>query len=398
MMDWTDTHCRVFHRLLAPGVRLYTEMVHANAVIHGDRGRLLAMDASEHPVALQLGGSEPEALHEAARVAAGFGFDEVNLNCGCPSDRVQAGRFGACLMREPVLVAECVAAMIEGVAAAGSGVDAGQDGYRAQPNAAVGSEGSAAMARVDARIDRLPRHASLLDATSDAEPSLHAPINGRIKGETATPDARPSVTPCIPVTVKCRLGVDDDDVFVQFLAFVDMIAAAGCRTVVVHARNAWLKGLSPKENREVPPLRYEWAYRLKQLRPGLDVHLNGGIATVDDCMRHLRHVDGVMLGRAAYHDPYLLHRLHAHMGGTPLQPREALLRAMRPYVERQLADGVPLKHITRHVLGLYVGQPGGRAFRQVLSEGAHRPGASWTLVESAIAATQRPERATQGAH
>lgn len=320
MMDWTDTHCRVLHRLLAPRVRLYTEMVHANAVIFGDRTRLLAMDASEHPVALQLGGSEPDALREATRIAVGFGFDEVNLNCGCPSDRVQAGRFGACLMREPGLVAECVAAMLEGVRAAG--VEA------------------AAM----------------------------------------------------PVTVKCRLGVDDDDDFATFLAFVDTIASAGCGTVVVHARNAWLKGLSPKENREVPPLRYDWAYRLKQLRPQLRIDINGGIADVDACVEHLRHVDGVMLGRAAYHDPYILQRLHARMSGEPLQPRDELLRALRPYVERQLAVGVPLKHITRHVLGLYAGQPGGRAFRQMLSEGAHKAGADWSLVEAAIEMTHRSDR------
>ncbi|WP_407352750.1 tRNA dihydrouridine(20/20a) synthase DusA [Luteimonas sp. R10] len=318
MMDWTDTHCRVFHRLLAPHARLYTEMVHANAVIHGDRARLLALDPVEHPVALQLGGSEPELLAQAAAIGAAYGFDEVNLNCGCPSDRVQAGRFGACLMREPALVADSVAAMI----------------------------------------------AALADAP------------------------RP-----VPVTVKCRLGVDDDHDYGRFRAFVDTIAEAGCRVFVVHARNAWLKGLSPKENREVPPLRYDWAWRLKRERPDLSVVVNGGIADADEATAHLEHADGAMLGRAAYHDPYLLHRLDVAWFGGALQSRGELLRALRPYVEAQLARGVALKHVTRHVLGLFNGQPGGRRFRQVLSEGAHRPGAGWGVVEQALAATEATRRA-----
>ena len=309
MMDWTDSHCRVFHRLLAPQARLYTEMVHANAVLQGDRTRLLARDAQENPVALQLGGSDPQLLAQAARVGQEHGFDEVNLNVGCPSDRVQAGRFGACLMKEPALVAECVSAMAAAVA--------------------------------------------------------------------------------IPVTVKCRLGVDEENDYGRFAAFVDGVAAAGCATFFVHARNAWLQGLSPKENREVPPLRYDWAYRLKQERPALGIAVNGGIATVEDALAHLRQVDGVMLGRAAYHDPYVLHRLDASLSGGEPRPRAELLRALRPYVEARLAEGVALKHIVRHVLGLFHGQPGGRAFRQVLSEGAHRPGADWELVEQAIAATER---------
>ena len=313
MMDWTDPHCRAFHRVLAPHARLYSEMVHANAVLHGDRARLLAMDPSEHPVALQLGGSEPALLAAAARIGVEAGFDEVNLNCGCPSDRVQAGRFGACLMREPVLVAESVAAMIAAV-------------------------------------------------------------------------------PGVPVTVKCRLGVDDDHEWERFLGFVDAIAAAGCVTFVVHARNAWLQGLSPKENREVPPLRYDWAYRLKRARPGLQVVVNGGIADAAEATAHLAHVDGAMLGRAAYHTPYLLHALDVAWFGGALQSRAALLRAYRPYVEAQLARGVFLKHITRHVLGLFAGEPGGRAFRQVLSEGAHKPGADWSLVERALALTHRGDR------
>lgn len=317
MMDWTDTHCRVFHRLLAPHARLYTEMVHANAVIHGDRSKLLALDPVEHPVALQLGGSEPALLAQAARIGAETGFDEINLNVGCPSDRVQAGRFGACLMREPALVADSVAAMIDVVGA------------------------------------------------------LEKPV---------------------PVTVKCRLGVDDDEHYDVFRNFIDTVARAGCRTFVVHARNAWLKGLSPKENREVPPLRYEWAYALKRERPQLAVIVNGGIATLEEATAHLAHADGAMLGRAAYHDPYLLHRLNVAWFGGELRTRGELLRALRPYVEAQLADGVALKHITRHLLGLFHGERGGRAFRQVLSEGAHRPGAGWALVEAALAATERKQQ------
>ena len=314
MMDWTDSHCRAFHRVLAPHARLYSEMVHPNAVIHGDRARLLAMDPSEHPVALQLGGSEPALLAQAARIGAEAGFDEINLNCGCPSDRVQAGRFGACLMREPQLVADSVAAMI-----------------------------------------------------------------------AAVPD--------VPITVKCRLGVDDDHEWERFLAFIDTIAEAGCRTFVVHARNAWLQGLSPKENREVPPLRYEWAYRLKRERPALQVMVNGGIADSGEATAHLAHVDGAMLGRAAYHTPYLLHELDVAWFGGEQRTRGELLRAYRPYVEAQLARGVFLKHIARHILGLFAGQPGGRAFRQVLSEGGHKPGADWSLVEQALALTERREQA-----
>lgn len=313
MMDWTDSHCRVFHRLLAPHARLYSEMVHANAVIHGDRERLLAMDPVEHPVALQLGGSEPALLARAARIGAEWGYDEINLNCGCPSDRVQAGRFGACLMREPGLVAESVAAMVAACA------------------------------------------------------------------------GRPTR---VPVTVKCRLGVDDDHDYDRFRAFIDTVADAGCDMFIIHARNAWLQGLSPKENREVPPLRYDWAYRLKRERPDLQVVVNGGIADADEATAHLAHADGAMLGRAAYHTPYLLHRLDVAWFGGEARSRGELLRALQPYVEAQLARGVFLKHITRHLLGLFANERGGRAFRQVLSEGAHKPGADWSLVEHALAVTE----------
>jgi tRNA-dihydrouridine synthase A len=287
-------------------------MVHANAVIHGDRAKLLALDPVEHPVALQLGGSEPALLAQAARIGAEAGFDEINLNCGCPSDRVQAGRFGACLMREPALVADSVAAMVAACAASGRGV---------------------------------------------------------------------------PVTVKCRLGVDDDEHYEVFRAFIDRVADAGCGMFVIHARNAWLKGLSPKENREVPPLRYEWAWQLKRERPDLQVIVNGGIATLDDATAQLQHADGAMLGRAAYHDPYLLHRLDVAWFGGELRTRGELLRALRPQVEAWLGQGIALKHITRHLLGLFAGERGGRAFRQVLSEGAHKPGADWSLVERALALT-----------
>lgn len=317
MMDWTDSHCRVFHRLLSPHARLYTEMVHAQAVIHGDRDRLLGFDGSEHPVALQLGGSEPALLAQAARIGQEWGYDEINLNVGCPSDRVQAGRFGACLMKEPALVADNVAAMTAAVAGSG----------------------------------------------------------------------RP-----VPVTIKCRLGVDEENDYGRFRAFVDTVAAAGCRTFFVHARNAWLQGLSPKENREVPPLRYDWAYRLKRECPQLTVAINGGIATLADVHVHLQHTDGVMLGRAAYHDPYLLHQLEHALWDTALRSRSELLRSFRPYAENRLAAGVALKHITKHVLGLFHGQPGGRMFRQILSEGAHKPGADWALVEQALAATGSQSR------
>lgn len=308
MMDWTDRHCRAFHRLLAPGAVLYTEMVHAQAVIHGERERLLGFDASEHPVALQLGGSEPRRLADAARIGEQFGYDEINLNVGCPSDRVQAGRFGACLMQEPVLVAECMAA-------------------------------------------------------------LRAAVR-------------------VPVTVKCRLGVDDMEDYDRFLAFIDTVAAVGVGTFVVHARKAWLSGLSPKENREIPPLRQDWVHRLKRERPQLCIVLNGGLREVDDCLAHLHHVDGVMLGRVAYQEPYRLHQLDRALSAAAVEPRETLLRRYFPYVEAQLAHGVALKHISRHLLGLFHAQPGGRAFRQVLSEGAPQPGVGLELLERALAATR----------
>ena len=308
MMDWTDRHCRAFHRVMSADARLYTEMVHAQAVLKGDRERLLGFDADQHPIALQLGGSEPSQLAEAAAIGEQWGYDEINLNVGCPSDRVQAGRFGACLMKEPAVVAECVAAMIAAVR--------------------------------------------------------------------------------IPVTVKCRLGVDEQEDYPAFLAFIDTVAAAGCGEFIVHARKAWLSGLSPKENRDIPPLRYDWVHRLKIERAQLRVVINGGLDTVQSCLAQLEHVDAVMLGRTAYHDPYRLHLLDCALAGRATTAREQLLRAYLPYVQRQLVAGVALKHITRHLLGLFHAQPGGRAFRQIISEGAPRADAGIGLLEQALAATR----------
>jgi tRNA-dihydrouridine synthase A len=316
MMDWTDRHCRTFHRILAPEALLYTEMVTTGAVLHGDRARLLGYGPQERPLALQLGGSDPGELAAAARIGAEMGFEEINLNVGCPSDRVQSGRFGACLMLEPGLVAEGVAAMI-----------------------------------------------AALPAT-------------------------------VPVTVKCRLGVDQQDHYEGLAAFVDTVAAAGCRVFIVHARKAWLSGLSPKQNREVPPLHYDRVYRLKRERPDLTVVINGGIVSVAAVQSHLAHCDGVMIGRAAYHEPWTLHRMAraVHADGAEAMRREDAIRAMRGYVEDQLDRGVSLKHLSRHWLGLFHGEPGARGFRRTLSEGAHRPGAGWDLVERALECVRRPAR------
>ena len=306
MMDWTDRHCRYFHRLLSPHALLYTEMVTAPAVLHGDRARLLGFDAFEQPVALQLGGSEPAELAAAARVGADLGYCEINLNVGCPSDRVQSGRFGACLMREPALVADCVAAM----------------------RAAVS----------------------------------------------------------IPVTVKCRLGVDEQDEYADLERFTETVRAGGCEIFIVHARKAWLEGLSPKENREIPPLNYERVYRLKREFPALTIVVNGGVSSVADVEAHLRHVDGVMLGRTAYHEPYRLAEIENALYDEALPERDAVLAAFRPYIEAHLARGDRLQHISRHILGLYQGLPGARAFRRVLSERAHRSDAGYDVVVDAIAA------------
>ncbi len=317
MMDWTDRHCRYFHRLLTRRARLYTEMVVADAVIHGDRARLLGFSPEEHPLAIQLGGSEPAKLAEAARIAADLGYDEVNLNVGCPSDRVQSGTFGACLMREPATVAACVAAM----------------------KAAVG----------------------------------------------------------VPVTVKCRLGVDEQDPETALDALADAVLDAGADALFVHARKAWLKGLSPKENREVPPLDYDRVYRLKARLPGTFVAVNGGIATLAEATAHLAHVDGVMLGRAAYHTPDVLAGVDRAIFGDAAPPPDprTVVEAMVPYAARVIASGGRVSHVTRHMLGLFHGRPGARQWRRVLSEEAVRPGAGPEVLHRALAAMDAaaPERA-----
>ena len=307
MMERTDRHCRYFLRLISRRALLYTEMVTSAALVHGDRARLLAFDPAEHPLALQLGGSDPRELALAARIGAEAGYDEINLNVGCPSDRVQSGRFGACLMAEPGLVADCVVAM-------GAAVD-------------------------------------------------------------------------LPVTVKCRIGIDDQDSEAALDRFVAEVAAAGCRTFIVHARKAWLQGLSPKENREVPPLDYGRVYALKRARPDLQIILNGGIVGLDDCAGHLDHVDGVMLGRAAYQDPYLLARVDREIFGdiAPVPSRAEILERFMPYAAGQLARGVRLHQMTRHLLGLYQGRPGARAFRRHLSEQGSRPGAGVGVLRQALA-------------
>jgi len=307
MMDWTDRHCRVFHRQLTARALLYTEMVTADAVIHGDRARLLGFSEDEHPIALQLGGSDPAKLREAARIGADLGYDEINLNVGCPSDRVQEGRFGACLMSEPELVGACVAEM-------------------------------------------------------------HAHHS-------------------VPVTVKCRIGIDDQDEEEDLRRFIEVVADAGCTRFIVHARKAWLKGLSPKENREVPPLDYARVYRLKAARPDLEIVLNGGIETIEDAGVHLDHVDGVMLGRAAYQNPAILADVdRVIFGVNAASPTRAdALNAMLPYIEQHLDRGGRLSNVTRHVLGLYHGQPRGKTFRRHLSEGATVASATADVLRDAIA-------------
>lgn len=306
MMDYTDRHCRFFLRLLTHRALLFTEMVTTGAILHGDREYLLGFNPEEHPVALQLGGSDADALAQAAHIGADFGYDEINLNVGCPSDRVQTGRFGACLMAEPQVVAEGVAAM-------------------------------------------------------------RAAVN-------------------IPVTVKTRIGIDDKDSYEELCTFVHTVAAAGCERFTIHARKAWLQGLSPKENREIPPLRYDVAYQIKRDFPQLDIVINGGILNVTDALRHLDHVDGVMLGRASIHDPYVLAgvdtQIFGEQGETP--SREEIVAAFLPYIERELAQGTRLSTMTRHLLGLYQGVPGARAWRRTLSEMAPRPGAGVEVVRAAL--------------
>lgn len=324
MMDWTDRHCRAFHRTLTTRALLYTEMVTAPAVLHGDQARLLGFDAVEHPVALQLGGSDPDQLAQAARIGEQYGYDEVNLNVGCPSDRVQSGRFGACLMREPELVADCMAA---------------------------------------------------------------------IKGAVA-----------IPATVKCRIGVDDQDPEQSLFATVDACAAVGIDTFIVHARKAWLKGLSPKENRDVPPLDYALVRRLKRERPHLSISINGGIASLDEAEAHLDDadgvaLDGVMLGRAAYHEPGLLGQADRRLygAGTPDVDAFTAIERYKPYLAARLEEGVSLSSMTRHMLGLMHGRPGARAFRRILTVEALGPRAGLEVLDRATEAVREAEERRQAA-
>ena len=316
MMDWTDRHCRFFHRQLTKQALLYTEMVVADAVIHGARDRLLGFDATEHPVALQLGGSDPAKLAEAAAMAEAFGYDEINLNVGCPSDRVQSGTFGACLMLTPALVGECVAAMKRAVR--------------------------------------------------------------------------------VPVTVKCRLGVDDQDVETALDDIADRVFAAGADALWVHARKAWLEGLSPKENRDIPPLDYDRVYRLKQRLPGRFVGINGGIVSMSEVDEHLRHVDGAMLGRAAYHTPAILLEADRRIGGGPAPDLRDVIDAMADYAGRHIAAGGRLSHITRHMVGLFHGCAGARRYRQILSTEATRPDAGPEVLYRALAAVE-PGRSSAAA-
>ncbi len=306
MMEWTDRHCRFFLRLISRHARLYTEMVASSAVVHGDRNRLLKFDPSEHPVALQLGGSDPNELAQAARIGADFGYDEINLNIGCPSDRVRAGRFGACLMAEPELVAECIATM-------------------------------------SAAVD-------------------------------------------VPVTVKCRIGIDNQDEEQTLTHFVETVMGAGANTFVIHARKAWLDGLSPKQNRDIPPLNYARVYRLKQTFPELKIILNGGIENLDEAENHLRKVDGVMIGRAAYHNPYMLAGTDQRFFGAAENPltRFEVIERLIPYIDAKLAGGVRLHQITRHILGLFQGQSGARAWRRHLSEEGTKPDAGSDVLKQAL--------------
>jgi tRNA-dihydrouridine synthase A len=306
MLDCTDRHCRYLLRLLSAHALLYTEMVTTGALLHGNPERFLRHAAAEYPLALQLGGSDPAALSECARFGEDFGYDEINLNVGCPSDRVQSGRFGACLMAEPALVAECIAAMNHAVS--------------------------------------------------------------------------------VPVTVKTRIGIDDRDSYEELARFISSVQEAGCDTFVIHARKAHLQGLSPKENRTVPPLNYEFVWRIKQEFPSLTIVVNGGIESLEQAVSQLEKVDGVMIGRAAYHNPWLLTQVDAQIfhDPHPIPSREAVVQQMIPYIERELRRGSPLKHITRHMLGLFQGVPGARHWRRHLSENGLRAGAGSEVVIKAL--------------
>ncbi|WP_084190923.1 tRNA dihydrouridine(20/20a) synthase DusA [Methylomarinum vadi] len=309
MLDWTDRHCRYFYRLITQHALLYTEMVTTGAILHGNRERMLQFNQEEHPVAFQLGGSNPTELAECAKIVEQYGYDEINLNVGCPSDRVQNGRFGACLMARPELVGECVAAM-------------------------------------------------------------QRTVN-------------------VPVTVKSRIGIDEQDSYEELIRFIGIVADSGCRTFIVHARKAWLQGLSPKENREIPPLRYDVVMQLKQDFPQLEIVLNGGITTLDQARDYLRRMDGVMLGREVYHNPYILAEVDQRLFGVQQWPvsRHDVAMALIPYIQRQLKQGERLNNISRHILGLFHGVAGARAWRRYISEHAHKPGADENVILQALSFT-----------
>ena len=311
MMDYTDRHDRYFLRLIAPDVLLYTEMVTAEAILHGDKDYLLGFDQAEHPLALQLGGSDPAKLAECSGIGESYGYDEINLNVGCPSPRVSKGRFGACLMYEPELVAECIAAM--------------------------------------------------------------------------------SAKVSIPVTVKCRIGIDDHDSYEQLCHFIRTVSAAGCQSFTIHARKAWLKGLSPKQNRDVPPLRYDVAKQVKQDFPHLEMILNGGIKTIEDIKDHLQWADGVMIGRAAYSNPYLLAEIQSEIFSSPSTlSRTEVIDRFIPYVEAQLKAGIKLTSLTRHILGLFQNMPGAARWRRYLSQESHKQNADASVISQALMAIMAP--------
>ena len=332
MMDWTDRHCRFFHRQMTKHARLYTEMVTTPALMHGSVPRHLDFDAAESPLALQLGGSETDALAHCARLAAQWGYDEVNLNCGCPSERVQRGAFGACLMAEPLLVRDCVKAMVD----------------------------------------------ALADVQSGAQSGAHGGTQG-VRGGAP-----------IPVTVKHRIGIDKTDSYDFVRDFVGIVSEGGANVFIVHARSAWLKGLSPKENREIPPLRYDFLTRLKQDFPDFTFVVNGGIAAHADAAAHLQSTEGVMIGRHAYHEPWALHEVdEKFFGAVPyVRARLDVVEAMHAYAVRETARGVPLRHITRHMLGLYQGMPGARAWRRMLSDSTRLASNNADLLREAAQLTQ----------
>lgn len=308
MIDWTDRHARYFMRLISRHTLLYTEMITTGAILQGDAERFLAFNDEEHPLVLQLGGADPQALADACNVADGFGYDEYNLNVGCPSDRVQSGRFGACLMAEPALVRDCISAM---------------------------------------------------RASTDK-----------------------------PVSVKSRTGIDDLDSYAFLQDFIGTVSESGCDTFIIHARKAWLSGLSPKENREIPPLHYDRVYQIKADFPDLNIIINGGIQSLSACVEHLQHIDGVMVGREAYNNPYFMAQVDQQLfdDDTPVPSRHEVVGLMLPYIEEQLMQGHRLNHISRHMLGIFNGQQGAKIFRRYISENAHKPGAGPEVIEHALAA------------